>query len=49
MREEGVIAVHDVEEALAEAQKHERVFVIGGESVFSGAVSPHKPRNCDKN
>lgn len=31
---EGAVVVHTVEEALAEARKYERVFVIGGESVF---------------
>jgi len=43
MEGEGVVAVHDVAEALAEAQKHERVFVIGGESVFR-ELFPHIDR-----
>lgn len=31
---EGAIVVHSVEDALAESEKHGRVFVIGGESVY---------------
>ena len=31
---EGAIVVHSAEEALAEAEKYEKAFVIGGESVY---------------
>ena len=37
---EGAAAVHSVEEALAEAAKYPRAFVIGGESVYK-ALLPH--------
>lgn len=37
------VVVHDVAEALAEAKKHARVFVIGGESVYR-AMMPHIDR-----
>jgi dihydrofolate reductase len=40
---EGAVVVHSVAEALAEAGKHEKVFVIGGERVFS-AFYPHLNR-----
>ena len=34
IRIEGAIVVHSAEEALVEAEKHERCFLIGGESVY---------------
>lgn len=37
---EGAVIVHSVGEALAEAAKYERAFVIGGESVYN-AFLPH--------
>ena len=43
LRGDGVVAVRSAAEALAEAQKHERVFVIGGESVYR-ALFPHIDR-----
>lgn len=40
---EGAVVVHSLDEALAEAEKHGRVFVIGGESVYK-ALMPHTDR-----
>ena len=40
---EGAAVVHSAEEALAEAEKYERAFVIGGESVYK-ALLPHTNR-----
>ena len=40
---EGAAVVRSVEEALAEAAKHDRAFVIGGESVYK-AMLPHMTR-----
>ena len=37
---DGAVVVHSSAEALAEAEKHDRVFVIGGESVYL-ALLPH--------
>ena len=39
----GAVVVHSAEEALREAEAHERVFVIGGESVYK-ALFPHIDR-----
>lgn len=43
MQVEGAVVVHSVEAALAEAEKHENVFVIGGERIYS-AFYPHLDR-----
>ena len=40
---EGAVVVHSAEEALSEAAKHARVFVIGGESVYK-LLFPHLGR-----
>ena len=40
---DGAVVVHSLQEALEEAARHERVFVIGGESVYR-ALLPHISR-----
>lgn len=40
---DGAVVVHSLREALTEAARHERVFVIGGESVYKAFI-PHISR-----
>ncbi|MEG1633964.1 MAG: dihydrofolate reductase [Oscillospiraceae bacterium] len=43
LKPEGFLVAHSVQEALKEAEKHDKVFVLGGESVFR-EFFPHTDR-----